>query len=415
MTARDEQGDDSALPLAGMRVVELSTYVAAPLCGLNSAQLGADVIRVEPIGGAVDRSRWPLAASGASLYWSGLNQGKRAVEVDLTSPEGRELVADLAVQAGVVVTNSERYRELSYESLRSRRPDLIYLVLTGRYDGSAAVDYTVQAATGFPVITGPEDAREPVNHVLPAWDVAAGMLLTIGLLAAERRRARTGEGSRVTVALEDVALAVAGNLGFLAEAQLGNPRERYGNHIFGTFGRDFVTGDGNRLVVVVLTARHWRELVEIIGLGAVFDALEQSFDADFRREADRFRYREALAGVVAGWMSEQTRESVKQKLAGRSLLWSWYRSFAELVADDARSLRENPLLSRVEHPGVDGHWAPGSPLIFSGRRTAARPAPGVGEHTAEVLRHWLGLSGERLAGLAESRVIGTRNRAEGRM
>lgn len=139
-----------ARPLRGLRVVELSSYVATPLCGMTLAQLGADVIRVEPVGGAVDRTRWPLAASGTSLYWSGLNKGKRAIEVDLSREEGRRLVADLVVRAGIVVSNADRFRELSYAALRARRPDVIHVLLTGRRDGEAAVDYTVQAATGFP-------------------------------------------------------------------------------------------------------------------------------------------------------------------------------------------------------------------------------------------------------------------------
>lgn len=397
-----------SLPLAGLRVVELSTYVATPLCGLNLAQLGADVIRVEPMGGAVDRSRWPLADSGASLYWNGLNQGKRAVEVDLSSAAGRELVADLIVDAGVVITNSERYRELSFENLRSRRPDLIYAVLAGRHDGSAAVDYTVQAATGFPMVTGPEGIGGPVNHVLPAWDITAGMLLTIGLLAAEHHRARTGEASRLSVALEDVALAMAGNLGYLAEAQLGGePRQRLGNHIFGTFGRDFTTSDGRRLVVVVLTARHWRELVRITGLETAFAALEHAFEADFTLEADRFRHREALAGVIATWMGGHTAEEVDGLLTGSRLLWSWYRTFSELVAHDAQLLRENPLLTKIEQPRVGSYWAPGSPLAFGGERSGASPAPGIGEHTDEVFRNLLKVPDARLGELLEAGVIGT--------
>ncbi len=154
--------------LAGLRVVELSAYVATPLCGLTLAQLGADVVRVEPLGGAADRTRWPLADSGTSLYWSGLNKGKRAVAVDLESEADRRRVADLIVDGGpcVVVTNTERHADLGYAALSERRPDLIHVLLTGRADGGAAVDYTVQAATGFPLLTG--TGPEPVNHVVPA-------------------------------------------------------------------------------------------------------------------------------------------------------------------------------------------------------------------------------------------------------
>src|SRR3954453_13853824 len=202
-------------PLTGLRVVEVSSFVATPLCGLTLAQLGADVIRVEPLGGAPDRTRWPLSDNGTSLYWNGLNPGKRAVEVDLSNPDGRRLGAPLVVSGGpaggILVTNSDRYPELTYDALRLIRSDIVHVTLSGTHDGGIAVDYTVQAGTGFPVVTGPADHAAPVNNVVPAWDFAAGLYLATGLLAAELRRRTTGIGSEVRVALEDVALAGAGH------------------------------------------------------------------------------------------------------------------------------------------------------------------------------------------------------------
>ncbi len=280
------------LPLDGMRVVELSSFVATPLGGMTLAQLGADVIRVDQVGGGPDIDRWPLAPSGRSLYWAGLNKGKRSVTVDLRSPEGREVVAALVAESGIVLTNAPLREGLTYDELKASRPDLIHVQLQGTRDGGNAVDYTVNAAMGFPGITGPSGA--PVNHALPAWDVACGLYMAIGLLAAERHRLRTGEGQSLRVALQDVALATAGSLGYLAEAQLGEPRQRLGDHLFGDFGRDFPTADG-RVMVAVLTPRHWRDLVEATGLSEVSAALERALGADFRRVSDRFTYREASA------------------------------------------------------------------------------------------------------------------------
>lgn len=140
---------------------------------------------------------------------------------------------------GVLLTNAVGRDFLDDAVLRARRPDLIHLRILGHRDGSAAVDYTVNAATGFPLVTGPPELAGPVNHVLPAWDIACGLYAALGIVAAERRRARTGEGCFVSVALADVALAMAGNLGFLAEAQVGRViRERVGNHLYGGFARD---------------------------------------------------------------------------------------------------------------------------------------------------------------------------------
>ncbi|MBO0686485.1 MAG: CoA transferase, partial [Candidatus Dormibacteraeota bacterium] len=217
--------------LEGMRVVELSAFVAAPLGGATLASLGAEVVRIDPPGGGIDAQRWPLH-QGQSLYWAGLNQGKRSVNVDTRSEKGQALAARLAAEAGVVLTNLSATGWSSYERLRSLRPDLIMAVLTGNPDGSTAVDYTVNAAVGFPFVTGPEGWEGPVNHVLPAWDALAGGLLATGLVAAELHRTRTGEGQLLTLSLADVALWISSSLGFLAEAQLlPEPRDRLGNDL----------------------------------------------------------------------------------------------------------------------------------------------------------------------------------------
>ncbi|MEU5989454.1 CoA transferase [Spirillospora sp. NPDC047418] len=388
------------LPLDGMRVVELSSFVATPLGGMTLAQLGADVIRVDQVGGGPDVDRWPLAASGRSLYWAGLNKGKRSVTADLRSPEGRAVVAALAAESGVVLTNAPPRRGLAYEELKAARPDLIHVQLQGTRDGGNAVDYTVNAAMGFPAITGPPGRGEPVNHALPAWDVACGLYMAIGLLAAERHRFRTGEGQSLRIALQDVALATAGNLGYLAEAQLGESRPRLGNHLFGDFGRDFATADG-RVMVVVLTARHWRDLVDATGLGEVSAALERALGADFRRAGDRFAYREALGGVLAPWFASRTCDQVGDGLKGTSVLWSRYRDFADVAA----ALHDEPLMARLDQPGIGPHLAPGSPLRLGDAAPPPAPAPELGEHTDEVLRQVLNMPPDRIEALRDSGAI----------
>src|SRR5690606_28405487 len=148
--------------------VERAGYAAAPPGGTRLAGLGAVVVRAERLGGQADRARSPLAPCGTSLYWTGLSQGKRAVEVDFRSAEGREVIAALVARRGIVVANAD-LPGLSYEKLRERREDLIHALLTGRRDGGTAVDYTVNAETGLPAVTGPAGIEGPVNHVLPAW------------------------------------------------------------------------------------------------------------------------------------------------------------------------------------------------------------------------------------------------------
>ncbi|WP_110240907.1 CoA transferase [Nocardioides gilvus] len=401
--------DGSGGPLAGLQVVELSSFVATPLAGLTLAQLGAEVIRVEPLGGGPDRGRWPLAPSGTSLYWSGLNRGKQALEIDLADAAGRRLVADLVVEGdGILVTNTERWPELTYEALRARREDIVHVTLTGRHDGSTAVDYTVQAGTGFPLITGPASGAAPVNHVLPAFDVAAGLYLSTGLLAAERHRARTGKGSQVRVALEDVALAIAGNLGYLAEAQLGGRRSREGNDVHGTFGTDLITSDGIRFMFVALTPRQWSDLLAVTGLTQVVAGLEQALGADFTDEGQRYRHRSALFGLLEAWVSTRTWDVVSEALASTRVLWSPYRTFADLASNDSAELRNNPLFSTVDQPGVGAYLAPGSPIRLAAAPDSATRqarAPMVGEHSTDVLAHHLGLGPDRIAELVRDGVV----------
>lgn len=403
MTGNDPTGG----PLAGLRIVEVSSFVATPLCGLVLGQLGADVVRVEPLGGGPDRSRWPVTGDGVSLYWNGLNPGKRAVELDMSSREGRRLVADMVVDAGILVTNTERWPELTHDALSRRRPDVISALLTGTGDGGTAVDYTVQAGTGFPLATGPVDHAGPVNHLLPAWDLAAGLYLAVGLASAARRRAVTGEGGEVRVALEDVALATAGHLGYLTDAMLHPDSERRpdGNHVYGTFGRDFTTRDGGRYMLVALTPRQWSDLRQVTGLGAVMDRLEEALGADFADEGERYRHREVLGSLVSEWFGRHTAQEVEDALRSTRLLWSLYRSFADLVADDAALLRPHALFDDVEQPGVGSVIAPGSPLSVDGTRAAPAPAPRVGEDTRDLLRERLGLDGGVIRDLLSRGVV----------
>jgi 2-methylfumaryl-CoA isomerase len=399
-------------PLTGLRVVEVASFVAGPLGGMTLAQLGADVIRVDPLGGAPDYTRWPLAASGTSIYWAGLNKAKRSLSVDLRSAEGQELVTRLITSSGpgggIVLTNAPR-PWLSYETLSKLRPDVIHLRIDGHPDGHPAVDYTVNAELGFPLVTGPEDHPGPVNHVLPAWDIACGLYAAIGLLSADRQRRLTGRGQELSVALYDVALATAANLGFLGEAQLnGVTRPKVGNHLYGSFARDFTVRDGGRVMVVALTPRHWRDLVQVSGLQAPVQALEESLGADFSAEEDRYAYREVLAALLQRWFGDHDLAEITATLSRTSVLWSVYRSFADVVADDQYTT--NPMMGLVDQPGVGQYLAPGSPIrprAAAGGELQPVRAPVLGEHSAEILRTDLGLDEEEIDDLRKRGVVAT--------
>jgi 2-methylfumaryl-CoA isomerase len=399
--------------LDGLRVIELSSFVATPLCGMVLSQLGAEVIRVEHKSGSPDRDRLPRSPEGRSLYWAGLNKGKRGIAVDLDSAEGRELVARLIVSdtedttGGIVVSNSDRYAELGYAALARRRPDVIHVLLNGMRDGSPTVDYVVQATTGFPFVQGPEDSARPSNSVVPAWDIASGLYLAIGILAAERQRRLTGEGTSITVSLEDVALATAGSLGYLAEAQLtGVRRASSGNEVYGTFGRDFVSADGVRFMLVVVTHSQWRKLVAKTGLTEAMAAIETALGANFGDEGDRYRCRRAISALLENVFTAMSWEEIRSLLSSARILVGAYRSWDDMAADDASPLRANPLFSMLHQRGVETPYlAAGLPMVVGGRQVPAMDAPAVGQHTDEVLSSVLGLAADQVAALRADGVL----------
>jgi 2-methylfumaryl-CoA isomerase len=397
--------------LAGLRIVESAAFVAAPLGGMTLAQLGADVIRCDPIGGGLDYRRWPVTKDGTSLYWAGLNKGKRSIAVDTASPRGREIVTALATapgsNAGLFITNFPAKGWLAYETLAKRRADLIMVNVMGNADGSSAVDYTVNCAVGFPYATGPAGYEGAINHLLPAWDAITGVTAAVGLLAAERHRSRTGEGQFIKLPLSDVAMATTANLGHVAEYQInGAVRPRTGNDLYGAFGRDFVTRDNQRIMVVAITLRQWQVLLEATGLGTEIAAVEKQRAVDFRREGDRFIAREALFPLFERWIAARDLGEIAPVFDRLGVCWGHYRDFGDMVANDPRCSTANSMFALLDQPGIGRYLMPGSPLDFSGvGRVPPQPAPLLGQHTDEVLAEVLGLSSRDIGRLHDAKVV----------
>jgi len=384
--------------LDGMRVVEGSAFVAMPLAGLTLTQLGADVIRFDPIGGGLDHARWPITRDGASLFWAGLNKGKRSIAVDIRSPRGQEILSSLICapgeNGGMFVTNFPARGWLDYENLKRNRDDLIMVNLVGRRDGGSQVDYTVNPAVGFPAVTGTVEDARPVNHLLPAWDAITGNLSVVSLLAAERHRRATGEGQFVKIALHDVALAMLGNLGKIAEVVINDAdRPRDGNYLYGAFGRDFETRDGKRVMVVGLTRGQWKGLVAATGSAEEVAALAARLGLDFSKEGDRFAARREIAALFEPWVRKRTFAEVGELFDANRVCWSKYQTFREVVENDPDCSTDNPMFENVEQPGIGTYPMASSPVDFSAcSRVPPVHAPALGEHTDEILQDIVGLS-----------------------
>lgn len=396
--------------LQGLRIVEGSAFVAAPLAGMTLAQMGADVIRFDRVIGGLDAARWPVTANGHSLFWQGLNKGKRSIAVDMTTPRGREIITRLICapgeNAGIFLTNLRVRGWMDYDALKKHRADLIMMSITGDRRGGPQVDYTVNPAVGFPTATGPAALTEPVGHVLPAWDCMTGQQAALGILAAERHRRATGQGQLVELALKDMALATLGHLGILGEVAInGVDRPKYGNALYGGYAQDFVCKDGTRVIVVALTSRQWDMLKAATGTAAACAALAATLGVDLGREGERFLHREAITAVLKPYFDANGCTEVARTFDQGGVTWSRYRTFGQVVADDPDCSADNPMFALVDHPGVGRYLTPGNPTAFSGvERSAPGVAPRLGEHTDMILDE-IGYGTGEIATLHDDRIV----------
>ena len=398
--------------LSGLTVIEGSAFVAAPLGGMTLAQLGANVIRFDPIGGGMDFKRWPQDDKGNSLYWSGLNKGKKSIAVNIREEEGRDLIRALICAPGpdngIFLTNHPPGGPLSFNSLKSQRKDLIMLNILGSHDGTPAVDYTINCALGYPLATGPRNGKDPVNHLLPAWDLVTGSMAATGILAAERKRNRSGEGELVNLALSDVGIWVASALGHLAEsALLDRSREADGNHIYGAFGHDFLTKDNRRIMLTALTKAQWRRLKKAMCIEDSIIELENKYNTNLDDEGCRYEFRDEIVRLIVPYVANNDYNKIKGILDDNGVLWGPYQTFDHLVKHDQRCSEGNPLIQIISQEGIGKYPAAGLPLRFQAlEEQPVKPAPSLGEHTNEVISDMLGLPDHTIDDLHNRGIIG---------
>lgn len=397
--------------LTGLRVVEGAAFIAGPSCGLHLAQMGAEVIRFDAIGGGPDYRRWPVAPGGDSLYWEGLNKGKKSIAIDLGRAQGRELAVAIATapgeNAGLFLTNYPVKGFLSHEALAARRADIITVRVMGWADGSPAVDYTINAAVGVPQMTGPADDDRPVNHVLPAWDLLGGAYAAFAMTSALLRRRMSGSGAEIRVPLSDLAASSLSHLGSVAEVLAAGDRPRMGNDLFGAFGRDFVTADGKRLIVVAITPRQWSGLLKTLDLGDAIAAIEAELGLSFAKdEGARFIHRARLFPLFDAAFAARTADALKPAFDAGGVTWGQYQTLHQAVTGDARLFTANPLFETLTHPSGLTYPTSGPAATLAGEaRSPVAPAPRLGAHTDQVLAEILGLDSGAIGRLHDEGLV----------
>ena len=400
--------------LAGLKVIEVSSFVASPTAGLYLAQLGAEVIRVDHKAGGLDYDRALLTREGRSLAWENLNRAKKSVALDLHSKEGRALLVELVRQTGVLITNLPVESFLNHAVIAEGCPDLVSVRIMGWHDGRQAMDFTVNAASGYPLMTGPAEwdagTAPPVNQVLPAWDFITGAYCAFALLAGLRHRDATGLGIEMRVPLGDVAIGTAANSGAMAEMLYrGGDRVRLGNAIWGALGRDLVSRDGQRFMVAALTAKQWHALLDGLDVEPQITALEASSGLSFATsDANRFDQREAIFAIMQSAAGQLDYADLARRLARAGATFEHYRTMFE-AAQDPVLVADNPLFgpspanpSGFEYPATRSFVnVPGAP------RSNPRPAPYLGQHSEQVLGDVLGLGADELTRMIDTGLVAT--------
>ncbi|GMN03447.1 CoA transferase [Erythrobacter sp. MTPC3] len=406
--------------LSDLSIIEVSSFVASPTAGLYCAQLGAEVIRIDHKAGGLDYDRYMLTEEGRSLSWENLNRAKKSVALDLRSGEGRELCVELAAKTGQCITNLPEKSFLSHAAMKAAQaalgpegaPDMTSVRIMGWHDGRQAMDFTVNAASGYPLMTGPEDwdmqTAPPVNQVLPAWDFITGAYCAFALMAALRHRDAGGQGSEVRVPLGDVAIGTVANSGMMAEMLFrGADRQRLGNAIWGAFGRDFRSKDGVRFMVAALTAKQWDGLVKAFGLEVPIGQLEVEVGVTFADGDDpRFKHRHRLFDLFQRVAGSHDYAALESLMSAHGCTFEKYRTAHE-AANDPVLVADNPLFGpSPANPSGFEYPAARSFANFPAQEAGdPAPAPYLGQHSEEVLAERLGLSSGAIGKLVDAGTV----------
>ena len=394
-------------PLHGVRIIAISQFGAGPFATMMLADLGAEVIKIEDprSGGDVARYVPPVASETDSLYFQSFNRGKKSMTLDLRSEAGRKVFDQLVANSDAVFNNlrgdlPDRLG-LTYDTLKSLNPAVVTCSLsgfgrTGPRSTEPGYDALVQAYAGYMALTG-GPSEPPTRSGVSLIDFAGGLAAALGLVAALFEARQTGVGRDVDVALLDTGISM---LTYLAAWQLNTDwrPERVDNSAHQTIvpAQNFRTADG---WVSVFCAKEvfWQRLAARLDLGHLAD------DPKFRTFGDRYRNRDELLGMLDSAFSKRTTAEWLEKLQG-DIPVAPVNDLGQALADS--QVNERGMVVSADHPAMGEIRLAGSPFKTPGVLADVKPAPGLGEHTDQVLSQVLGYSPEEITVLRDSGALG---------
>jgi crotonobetainyl-CoA:carnitine CoA-transferase CaiB-like acyl-CoA transferase len=393
------------LALDGVRVIDLSRVIAGPWCGALLSDLGADVVKVEDTGAGDESRTWPPYKDGEAAAYLLFNRNKRAMTLDLKTPEGVEVVKSLARGADVVIENFRTGTMegfgLGYDTLAAENPRLIYCSVsafgrTGPRKDSPGYEALMQAFSGIMSITG-EPGGQPVRAGVSFLDLSTGILCALGVSAALLQRQITGLGQRVDSSLLETAVSL---LAFHAEGYLltgALPRALGSGHPSLSPYRNFKCRDGQWIFIAAANDRFWGKLARAIGLEAM------AVDPRFAKNQERVTNREELEDILEQTIVQLDREPLLKRLEEADVPATPVNTVDQVMNDPQTA--ECGIVQRVRHAKLGEIPVVGTPLRFSRMSPGVRrAAPLRGQHTDEILAE-AGYSAERIQALRDKKVV----------
>jgi crotonobetainyl-CoA:carnitine CoA-transferase CaiB-like acyl-CoA transferase len=398
--------------LTGVRVLDLTQFEAGTSCTQVMAWLGADVVKVEnPGAGDPGRRKGPSVPHGDDPYFLTHNANKRSITINLKSPKGLEMVKEMAKKADIFMENFapgaiERLG-LGYDVLSKINPAIIYGQIKGfgegsPYENNLAFDMIAQACGGSMSITGEPDGL-PNKPGATIGDTGTGMLMLVSVLAALYKRKETGKGVRLGVGMQDAMMHYIRNA-LAITARTGKPAKRAGAKTSGGGNPPCniypCSPGGPNDYVYVFTSRgnpqHWPRLLEAI------ERKDLIGDPRFETQDARVKHEAEIDEIISAWTSKRDKYEA-MKIIGAVVPAGAVRDTLELMSDP--ELESRGALQTIQHPTYGPFKAVSWPVRFDGKPPPIKPAPALGQHSAEVLKDWLGIGEEQAAALKAEKII----------